>query len=86
MLQVLALLNSFLEQRLLTNRQALLMRSLSEARGGKQTVRTAFWAVLGRAPSDAERRMWQKDVARDGKAVQDLVWTLVNTHEFLFIQ
>ncbi|MCZ6574212.1 MAG: DUF1549 domain-containing protein [Planctomycetota bacterium] len=84
--QVLALLNSFLEQRLLTNRQALLTRSLNEARGGKQAVRTAFWAVLGRSPTDAERRMWQKDVARSRNAVQDLVWTLVNAHEFLFIQ
>jgi hypothetical protein len=30
--------------------------------------------------------MWEKDVARGRNAVQDLVWTLVNTHEFLFIQ
>ena len=57
-----------------------------EARGSKHAVRTAFWAVLGRSPTDAERRMWQKDVARSRNSVQDLVWTLVNAHEFLFIQ
>ena len=85
--QILALLNAFLEQRLLTNDQALLMKSLKEARGARATVRTAFLSVLGRPPTAGERSAWGRDVARGGaKATQDLVWTLVNSHEFLFIQ
>ncbi|MEE8105406.1 MAG: DUF1549 domain-containing protein [Planctomycetota bacterium] len=85
--QVLALLNSFLEQRLLTNRNAVLSRSLAKQRGAKNIVREAFTAVLGRAPTSQERAEWTREVGSDGaKATQDLVWTLVNSHEFLFIQ
>jgi len=85
--QILALLNSFLEQRLLMNRDALLMRDLADAGNGKSRLDTAFLAVLGRKPTATERRDWEKDLSRGGdKAVRDLVWTLVNSHEFLFIQ
>jgi len=85
--QVLALLNAFLEQKLLTNADAALMRSLDAARGPRGKVKTAFINVLGRAPSSSERGMWEREVSRGGtEAVRDLVWTLVNTHEFLFIQ
>jgi hypothetical protein len=85
--QILALLNSFLEQRLLMNRDALLMRDLAAANDSKSRLDTAFLAVLGRKPTASERRDWEKDLSRGGdKATRDLVWTLVNSHEFLFIQ
>jgi hypothetical protein len=85
--QVLALLNSFLEQKLLTQRNSALMKRLSTARGTKEKLDSAFVSVLGRKPTASERRMWERDLKRDGaKGEQDLVWTLVNTHEFLFIQ
>jgi hypothetical protein len=85
--QVLALLNSFLEQRLLTNRAAILMRDIKDARGAKSKLDTAFLGVLGRKPTASERRDWERPLTKGGdQAVQDLVWTLVNSHEFLFIQ
>ena len=66
---------------------SVVWQSLDNARGAKGTVRGAFLAVLSRPPSAAERAMWERDVAR-GKlsTTQDLVWTLVNSHEFQFIQ
>ncbi|MEM8882483.1 MAG: DUF1549 domain-containing protein [Planctomycetota bacterium] len=85
--QILALLNAFLEQRVLTNRSAEVMRDIQEARGNKGKIDAAFLGVLGRKPTSEERRMWERDIAKGGeRATQDLVWTLVNTHEFLFIQ
>ena len=62
------------------------MRDLDAARGAQAKVKLAFQAVLGRSPTSSERSMWVRDVSRGPKGVQDLVWTLVNTHEFLFIQ
>ncbi len=85
--QVLALMNSFIETRLLRNRTAVLARELAAARGASAKVKTAFLTVLNRTPTGAERSMWTRDIAKGGeKAIQDLVWTLVNAHEFLFIQ
>ncbi len=85
--QVLALLNAFIEQRLLTNRNALLTKHLGDAKTPSAAVRTAFWSVLNRAPTGEELSTWKRDISKaKNRAVQDLVWTLVNTHEFLFIQ
>ena len=85
--QVLALLNAFIEQRLLTNRAAVLSKQITQARTSEATVRTAFWTVLNRAPTSAELSTWRRDISQNkNRAAQDLVWTLVNTHEFLFIQ
>jgi len=85
--QVLALMNSFLERRLLRNKTSVLAREIDAERGARDRVETAFLAVLGRSPTSRERSTWTRDLARGGdKAVQDLVWTLVNSHEFLFIQ
>jgi hypothetical protein len=85
--QVLALLNAFLEQRILANRDAQLTRRLADAKTAKDRVRAAFLAVLGRTPDERERALWERELARGGpQAIQDLVWTLVNAHEFLFIQ
>ncbi len=85
--QVLALLNDFLEQRLLNNRSALLAKELEGAREPSAKVRVAFLAVLGRAPTRGESALWEPDIAKSGaRALQDLVWTLVNSHEFLFVR
>jgi hypothetical protein len=85
--QVLALLNAVLEQRILANRDAQLTRRLADAKTAKDRVRAAFLAVLGRTPDERERALWERELARGGpQAIQDLVWTLVNAHEFLFIQ
>lgn len=46
----------------------------------------AFEAILGRPPTSRERREWLSDVRRFGdEAITDLVWVLLQTHEFLFI-
>jgi len=85
--QVLALLNAFLEQKVLRNDGSTLMRSISQERGTRAKVKTAFMAVLGRSPTSSERSGWEVEVNRDPKTgMRDLVWTLVNSHEFLFIQ
>ena len=47
----------------------------------------AFVSVLGRMPTSSERGGWEVEVNRNGEeGLRDLVWTLVNSHEFLFIQ
>ncbi len=46
----------------------------------------AFLSVLTRHPTAAERSIWQRDLQRDPERVRlDLLWTLVNSHEFLFL-
>ncbi len=84
--QVLTLLNGFVEQRMMQP-ASLLMRNIAEAKAPGDKVRTAYLAILGRLPESRELSMWKRDLDGGGPtASRDLVWTLMNTHEFRFIQ
>ena len=77
--QALALLNGFVDKQLLAN-------APSPVRQAKD-VAAAFRTILSREPSAKERETWAPDVAKRGQAaLNDLVWTLVNTHEFMFVR
>lgn len=84
--QVLALLNGFVEDEVLQEGSAL-----SDIIEGQSTdrdrVRVAYRSILGRDPNTAEQNAWKADVSRYGeRVIDDVVWTLVNSHEFLFIR
>lgn len=89
--QALNLLNGFVEDELLSRPNAVVLEAVRAARTTDQRIDTAFRGVLGRAPTAAERAVWApdfelKDEADVATAVDDLLWTLLNTHEFLFIR
>ena len=53
----------------------------------EQKIETAFLGVLARRPTRSEMAVWKADVTADGEKVyKDLIWTLANTHEFMFIR
>jgi len=85
--QVLTLLNGFVEQRVAENAKAVLSAAISAARSPEEKLTQAFLGVLGRPPTSAEKALWIPDLkSKESGAVKDLVATLLNTHEFLFIQ
>lgn len=85
--QVLTLLNGFVERRVTSNPRSVLIESIAAAKTSEDKVRQAFLGVLGRLPSSAEKALWIPDLsARGAEASKDLVATLLNTHEFMFIQ
>ena len=84
--QVLALMNGFVEENVLDESSAL-SRMLSATDSSVERIRLAYLAILGRRPHRAESSMWKQDVRRQGDAAwDDLVWTLVNSNEFRFVQ
>ena len=53
----------------------------------EQKIEQTFLSILNRKPTSKERELWLADAREGGDAViKDLVWTLVNTHEFMFVQ
>lgn len=85
--QVLTLLNGFVDQHMLGRGGSVVQNAIAAARGADDKIRTAFLAILNRAPCSDELAMWQEDLARNEReTVHDLIWTLVNTHEFRFVQ
>ncbi|MBI3856600.1 MAG: DUF1549 domain-containing protein [Planctomycetes bacterium] len=85
--QVLTLLNGFIERRVTSNPRAAINDALSAARSPEEKLKAAFLGVLGRLPGSAEKALWIPDLSAQGaSASKDLVATLLNTHEFMFIQ
>ncbi|MHC5063060.1 MAG: DUF1549 domain-containing protein [Planctomycetota bacterium] len=85
--QVLSLMNGFAEDRILRRSNSLLMRSLNMASRKQQKIRVAFLSTLNRLPTASELKVWHRDFENEGdQAIQDLVWTLLNSNEFRFIQ
>ncbi|MEC9092037.1 MAG: DUF1553 domain-containing protein, partial [Planctomycetota bacterium] len=53
----------------------------------KQKVDLIFYSLLSRAPSSAERATAIKEIRESGRAgYGNVIWALLNTREFLFIQ
>jgi hypothetical protein len=85
--QVLTLLNGFVEQKVADNPKAVLSGSIAGARSPEEKLTQAFLGVLGRVPTSSEKALWIPELkSHEGPAVKDLLATLLNTHEFLFIQ
>lgn len=84
--QALNLLNGPMVEAL-TNRFAVFGRRLHEAGGADEKIRMIFQGMLTREPNEREMALARAEVAAKGDAAYDsLVWTLLNTQQFIFIQ
>lgn len=85
--QVLSLMNGFIEKRIASNPYTELMSNVEQAKDIPAKVDVIFLSILNRMPTETERKQWLDDVSVHGKEVAaDLIWTLVNNSEFLFVQ
>lgn len=85
--QVLSLLNGAVEKYLIQNDNAYIAKELRRADSAEERMDLIFLSVLGREATKKERDLWKADFKQDKTvASQDLLWTLVNSHEFLFVR
>ena len=71
----------------LANRYSLLGRRLFEAKTPEAKITSIFKSMLTREPTSEEMQMLLEDVKQYGsKSYRGLIWTLLNTKQFLFIQ
>ena len=95
--QVMALLNGNITNEVLTSKDAYLIKEVANGTKGKgDKVEKLFLSILSRYPSSAEKSeassgMRVKGGERDdpnaeAQALGNVVWALVNTREFMFIQ
>lgn len=84
--QALNLLNGQIVEAL-TNRFATFGRRLHEAGDADEKVRMIFRAMLTREPNEREMQLARAEIeARGDEAYPALVWTLLNTQQFIFVQ
>lgn len=85
--QVLALMNGTIEKRIISNPRTVLMRNIVVAPTVNDKVDVVFLSMLNRYPDRSEKRIWLEAAKTGGaEAAHDLIWTLANTSEFMFVQ
>ena len=84
--QVLAMLNGPVTHMLLEKNSAM-YNNVIRQRTVEKGVKAAFMTILSRPPDDDESKIAIQEVRQSGAAgYGNVIWSLVNTREFLFIQ
>ena len=84
--QVLNLLNGYVEKNLLKNDKVRILDIVKQGKTVDSKINKAFLAVLNREPSSSEIRNFKDAIRSSEHPEKDLIWVLVNSHEFLFVQ
>lgn len=84
--QALSLLNGPIVEAL-TNPYAVFGRRVHSAGDSEEKIDMIFKAMLTREPSEREMQIAQQEVATHGdSAYEGIVWALLNTQQFIFVQ
>jgi hypothetical protein len=84
--QVLNLLNGTTVE-ILTNQFAVFGRRVHSAGDGKEKTKMIFQAMLTREPTDREMDLVMAEINAKGDETYDsIVWALLNTQQFMFVQ
>ncbi|MEX2213998.1 MAG: DUF1549 and DUF1553 domain-containing protein [Phycisphaeraceae bacterium] len=71
----------------LVNKQSALMKNIARATDDKEKVNVLFLSFLSRYPNPTEMGVAMKELKDSGsKGIENLIWALANTREFLFIR
>ena len=85
--QVLRLMNGFVDSTIGRDVNSVLTRNALYAENENEAIESIYLTMLSRKPTGAEKQIWRKDFRQDSKsAFTDLVWTLMNSNEFIFVR
>jgi hypothetical protein len=84
--QVLMMMNGN-AQEMLTNQSSPVLRKIEETEGVDARTDVLFMSLMNRQPTTKERELARKESEANGSyAWSNMVWALLNTREFIFIQ
>lgn len=86
--QVLALINGYVEKNLVNNKKSVTLNQIAEGTTMEEKIHLAFLAILQRKANTAELRDFKEMIKQLNVEDyhKDIVWTLLNSHEFMFVQ
>ena len=84
--QILTLLNGPIYYQLL-NRNSVLYKKLQEAEGAEEKLDVIYVSILNRHPTENEKKIALPQIESDRNGgVGDVIWALLNTRQFVFVQ
>ena len=84
--QVLMMMNGKAQQ-MLTNRDSLVFRTMDKVRDPSEKVERMFMTIMNRRPTMQEKDIAKRELSSSGEeAYSNMIWALINTREFIFVQ
>jgi hypothetical protein len=84
--QLLAMFNGPVTHMMLEEGSVIYKRVVAKKKKDDQ-IDAMFWCLLSRTPTEKERELASKEMDKDGAAgYGNVIWALLNTREFLFVQ
>ena len=91
--QILSMMNGMIEKQIVKDPNTVLMTNLLKMQGDSRdankigAIDTIFLTMLNREPTRSEKQQWKSDIGSDFRsAYGDLIWTLANSNEFIFLK
>jgi len=84
--QVLMMMNGKAQQ-MLTNRDSLVFRTMDKVKDPSEKVERMFMTIMNRRPTIQEKDIAKRELSSSGEeAYSNMIWALINTREFIFVQ
>ena len=83
--QVLMMMNGK-AQKMLTSPESLIFRNMEKVRDPSQKVEAMFLSIMSRGPTMSEKEIAKRTLAQGEDGYANMIWALINTREFMFIQ
>ena len=73
-------------QEMLTNKDSLIFRNMEKVKSPAEKAETIFLSLLNRHPTLREKDIAKRITSEGEQGYADMIWALINTREFCFIQ
>jgi hypothetical protein len=73
-------------QQMLTSKDSLIFRTMEKVKSPPEKVEALFVSVLNRRPTLAEKDIAKRALSGGDEGYANMIWALINTREFIFIQ
>ncbi|MBB5034292.1 DUF1549 domain-containing protein [Prosthecobacter vanneervenii] len=83
--QVLMMMNGKAQQ-MLTSSDSLIFRTMEKVKSPPEKVEALFVSILNRRPTLAEKDIAKRALSNGEDGYANMIWALINTREFIFIQ
>ncbi|HEY2572812.1 MAG TPA: DUF1549 domain-containing protein [Verrucomicrobiaceae bacterium] len=83
--QVLSMMNSDLLPKIM-DKYSQLMLTIKKAKYPDDEVKAAYLTLLSREPTEKEKHLWLEAQDKGLSTIEDLVYALINTQQFIFVQ
>ena len=82
------MINGYAEKYLVNNKKSVTLNKIAEGKTIEDKINLSFMAILQRKPNASELKDFKEMInqLKVDDFHKDIVWALLNSHEFMFVQ